>query len=139
MGPPIRWLRAPGNSESAPHLSSSFKCGLDCLLLSPLSRLGYTYLSISLRITAAIIILLVKTNCSTIMNGYLPQTKFTFAGSQPRLLYKLSGIVGAPTRSDYDRPLSGEAFSSVSLTGEKRIKGSLGSSIHPDQQVSQNL
>lgn len=73
-----------------------------------LSRLGYTVLSLSLRITpVAIINLLVKTNCSTIVCGYLPQIKSTLR--KVNRDYPINSV-GAPTRSDYDRPLSGKAF-----------------------------
>lgn len=73
-----------------------------------LSRLGYTVLTLSLRITSlAIINLLQKTGCSTIVHGSLPQIESTL-----RTVGRDYSInpVGAPTRSHYDRPLSGESF-----------------------------
>lgn len=71
-----------------------------------LSRLGYTVLSLSLRITpAAIINLLLKTNCSTIVHGHFPIVESTLRKVK-RVAFVNS--VSAPIRSDYDRPSSGE-------------------------------
>ena len=76
--------------------------------LFALSRLGYTVLSLSLRITPeAIINLLVKTNCRTIVHGSLPHIKSSL--QKVNRNYTIN-LVGAPTRSDYDRPLSGDFF-----------------------------
>lgn len=73
-----------------------------------LSRLGYTVLSLSLRITPlAIINLLAKTHCFTIVHGHLPQLKSTLR--KVNRDYSIDSV-GAPTRVDYDRPLSGKAF-----------------------------
>lgn len=69
-----------------------------------LSRLGFTVLSLSLRITpAAIVNLLEKTNCNTIVHGYLAQIQSTLQKIHQD--YPVSAI-GAPIRTDYDRPNS---------------------------------
>lgn len=47
-----------------------------------------------------------KTNCSTIVHGSLPQIKSTLR--EVNRDYPINSV-GAPTRRDYDRPLSGEA------------------------------
>ena len=66
-----------------------------------LSRLGYTVLSLSLRITAtAIINLLQKTSCNTVVHGHLPHIQSTL--QQVNKDYPVSAVE-APNRSVYDR------------------------------------
>lgn len=71
-----------------------------------LSRLGYTILSLSLRIApVAIINLLQKTHCSTIVHGHSPHVESTVHKVNQDLPVKSLRL---PTRSDYDRPPSDE-------------------------------
>ncbi|KAL8874833.1 MAG: hypothetical protein Q9198_006727 [Flavoplaca austrocitrina] len=65
-----------------------------------LSRLGYTILSLSLRITpAAILNLLQKTNCTTIVHGQLPPIQASLQEINQKLPLNAIRI---PIRSDYD-------------------------------------
>ena len=73
-----------------------------------LSRLGFTVLSLSLRITStAIVNLLQKTECQTIVHGHQPQVGETLREiKQDYHIYTLC----VPSRSDYDRPPSDEPY-----------------------------
>ncbi|KAI9745045.1 MAG: hypothetical protein M1818_001323 [Claussenomyces sp. TS43310] len=71
-----------------------------------LSRLGYTILTLSLRIVpVAIINLLRKSNCYTIIHGHSPQIESTVRKVNEELPVKLVGII---RRRGYDRPPSDE-------------------------------
>ncbi|KAL8722184.1 MAG: hypothetical protein Q9225_001280 [Loekoesia sp. 1 TL-2023] len=73
-----------------------------------LSRLGYTILPLSLRITAtAITNLLQQTGCSTILHGHLPQIKSTL--QQISKEYPINAVE-ALTRDDYGKPMLDEPY-----------------------------
>ncbi|KAL8904938.1 MAG: hypothetical protein Q9207_002932, partial [Kuettlingeria erythrocarpa] len=66
-----------------------------------LSRLGYTILSLSLRISpAAILDLLQKTDCMTIVHGQMPPVQATLEEINQKL--PVLGAVCIPMRTDYD-------------------------------------
>ena len=71
-----------------------------------LSRLGYTILCLSLRITpAAIINLLRKTDCSAIVHGSSPQIEATVTEVKKDFPVE---VLKAPRRSQYDVPVSSQ-------------------------------